>query len=595
MNMTIGRKLSLGLSIMLLLVLIMGVLFALATSQVQKAVEKNQHVREINGLMTARIVDHYKWMDGLASGLFIQGHEFKGKLNHEECNLGKFIATFKPYSDEIAVPYQAMIEPHTRLHATAERIIAAYKAGKKEQAHSIFTNETVPAVTAVQDQLGKMKEILKKDEETATRELQAVQARARTITYGLTLSIILFGIVGGIFFVKSITKPLRRAAHVVQAIAQGDLAITFGDTTGTDETAQLLSAMKTMVRNLNSLAQTAELIAKGDLTGHVKILSDKDTLGKSLAEMIDKLRAIVTDVRSSADNVAAGSQQLSAGSESLSQGTTEQAAAAEQASSSVEEMNATIKQNADNASQTEKLAIKSALDAAESGDAVNRSVSAMKDIAKKITIIEEIARQTNLLALNAAIEAARAGDHGKGFAVVASEVRKLAERSQTAAEEISQLSASSVEVAEKAGAMLTKLVPDIEKTSELVQEISAASKEQTMGADQINNAIQQLNQVIQQNAGASEEMASTSEELSAQAEQLQTTILFFKVADLETRTAGDRKKTGTKKAAAFQPAQLVHHAANLHAPAGVRRGVALDLTHDNHGNGDGKDAEFEKF
>jgi methyl-accepting chemotaxis protein len=245
--------------------------------------------------------------------------------------------------------------------------------------------------------------------------------------------------------------------------------------------------------------------------------------------MIEKLREVVTSVMSSADNVGTGSQELSASSEQMSQGATEQAAAAEEASSSMEQMSSNIKQNADNAQQTEAIALKSATDAQAGGEAVTKTVAAMKEIAGKISIIEEIARQTNLLALNAAIEAARAGEHGKGFAVVASEVRKLAERSQAAAAEISDLSASSVSVAETAGNMLSRMVPDIKKTAELVQEISAACREQDCGAEQINKAIQQLDQVIQQNASSAEEMASTSEELASQAEQLQSAISFFRI------------------------------------------------------------------
>jgi methyl-accepting chemotaxis protein len=254
-------------------------------------------------------------------------------------------------------------------------------------------------------------------------------------------------------------------------------------------------------------------------------------------------------------------------------------------------MNATIKQNADNSQQTEKIALKSANDAIDSGKAVSEAMAAMKEIASKISIIEEIARQTNLLALNAAIEAARAGEHGKGFAVVAAEVRKLAERSQTAAGEISKLSLSSVEVAERAGSMLTKLVPDIQKTSELVQEISASSKEQAGGADQINSAIQQLNQVIQQNAGAAEEMASTAEELSSQAEQLQGTISFFKTNDVEQGPAR-RLASVRKTAPASHQVQIAHVAKR---PAAKPAGVALNMSHGGNGKGDSKDAEFERY
>ena len=226
-------------------------------------------------------------------------------------------------------------------------------------------------------------------------------------------------------------------------------------------------------------ADIAEEIAKGNLTVEVELASEKDQLGKALQNDGDaSLNEIIGQVMSSADNVASGSQAMSSSSEEMSQGATEQAASAEEASSSIEEMTANIRQNADNALQTEKIAVKAASDAREGGAAVSETVAAMKEIAGKIIIIEEIARQTNLLALNAAIEAARAGEHGKGFAVVAAEVRKLAERSQVAAGEINQLSVSSVDVAEKAGTLLNAIVPNIQNTAELVQEIAAASREQ---------------------------------------------------------------------------------------------------------------------
>jgi methyl-accepting chemotaxis protein len=251
----------------------------------------------------------------------------------------------------------------------------------------------------------------------------------------------------------------------------------------------------------------------------------------------------------------------------------------------MEQMAANIRQNADNALQTEKIAIKSAQDAQEGGKAVAETVGAMKQIAEKINIIEEIARQTNLLALNAAIEAARAGEHGKGFAVVAAEVRKLAERSQNAAGEIGELSGRSVDIAEKAGEMLARMVPDIQRTAELVQEIAAASKEQDTGAEQVNQAIQQLDQVIQQNASASEEMASTSEELSSQAEQLQDTIGFFKV---DVRSSGIvRKPAATKKNS--KPAAIARvSGGKTKAESG---GLFLDM---NSGR-DKLDDDFEKF
>jgi methyl-accepting chemotaxis protein len=333
---------------------------------------------------------------------------------------------------------------------------------------------------------------MKQTDEIADGAVEALHSATSVMVGGLIFAVIL-GVAIAIFITRMITKPIIRGVEFATKVSEGDLS-TEVEVTTKDEVGQL---------------------------------------GNALNAMVKQLQRIVADVRSASDNVAAGSQELSASSEQMSQGATEQAAAAEEASSSMEEMAANIKQNADNAMQTEKIAVKSSEDAKTGGEAVGQTVTAMKNIAEKISIIEEIARQTNLLALNAAIEAARAGEHGKGFAVVASEVRKLAERSQNAAAEISDLSGSSVQVAEQAGDMLTKMVPDIQRTAELVQEIAAASKEQDTGADQVNKAIQQLDQVIQQNASASEEMASSSEELSSQAEQLQDTISFFKVSDAQ--------------------------------------------------------------
>jgi methyl-accepting chemotaxis protein len=358
-------------------------------------------------------------------------------------------------------------------------------------------------------------------------------------------------------------------------------------------------------KQVNTLVANMNKLSEGDLTIRMSAERDDDVgrLVDSVNRMVLKLKEVADDVRSASDNVASGSQQLSAGAQQLSQGATEQASAIEEVSSSMEEMVSNIRQNADNSQQTEKIAVKLAGDAREGGVAVADTVRAMKEIAGKISIIEEIARQTNLLALNAAIEAARAGEHGKGFAVVASEVRKLAERSQAAAAEISHLSISSVQVAETAGELLKRIVPDIQKTAELVQEISVASSEQNAGAEQINRAIQQLDQVIQQNAGASEEMASTSEELSSQSEQLQGTISFFKVGDggLQTRAYAGKPKAAHKAGAipiprieSKTPAMVAYKT----VPVAKTKGVRLNM--DNGGNGknkgcDGLDAEFERF
>jgi methyl-accepting chemotaxis protein len=289
-------------------------------------------------------------------------------------------------------------------------------------------------------------------------------------------------------------------------------------------------------RKLAAAIDLANQVANGDLeaTATAKGADEINDLIDALNAMTTTLRGIVEQVALAASNVAAGSQELSASAEQLSQGSTEQAASTEEASASMEEMAANVKQNAENAATTEQMAAQSAKDAEASGIAVGKAVDAMQTIAQKINIVQEIARQTDLLALNAAVEAARAGEHGRGFAVVASEVRKLAERSQAAAAEIGTLSVDTVKVAQEAGSMLAKLVPDIKKTAELVEEITAACREQDVGSSQINQAIQQLDKVTQQNAAASEEVSATSEELASQAEQLQATIAFFRLDERTT-------------------------------------------------------------
>jgi methyl-accepting chemotaxis protein len=313
-----------------------------------------------------------------------------------------------------------------------------------------------------------------------------------------------------------------------QGISKGDLTVKILERSPQDK---LMQAFGSIIVALNEITAVAEEIARGNLTAVVRERSPQDKMMQALAAMVFGLTRTVSDIRNIAGEVSAASQSISTASVQVSKGASAQAAAAEEASSSMEEMVSNIKQNADNASQTDKIANKSAKDAQESGKSVLEAVAAMKEIANKISIIEEIARQTNLLALNAAIEAARAGEHGKGFAVVAAEVRKLAERSQKAAGEINQLSSTTLRVSEKSGEMLEKLVPDIQRTAELVQEISAASKEQDTGAEQINKALQQLEKVIQQNASAAEEMASTTEELTGQANQLVGALAFFRTGE----------------------------------------------------------------
>jgi len=361
-----------------------------------------------------------------------------------------------------------------------------------------------------------------------SKTITQVVGSARTFIVGaLILGIVLAAGIS-IFVIRSLTIPLAQAVRFVNFVAQGDLGHQV-EVTSQDELGQMLAALNRMVENLRTSSDVAESISEGDLTVQAHALSANDSLGNALIRMLESLRRTVHQVTGASSNVASGSQEMSATAQQLSQGSTEQAAAAEESTAAMEQMAASVQQNAENARQTDKIASTAAEDAKSGGEAVVRTVEAMKKVAEKINIIEEIARKTDLLALNAAVGAARAGEHGKGFAVVASEVRKLAERSQTAAAEISRLTIDGVKTAEGAGHLLNKLVPDIRKTAELVREISAASSEQSSAAAQVNKAMQQLDQVIQQNATASGEMASTSDELASQAESLQASIRFFKL------------------------------------------------------------------
>jgi len=288
-----------------------------------------------------------------------------------------------------------------------------------------------------------------------------------------------------------------------------------------------------IINPINKGVKFAQEISKGNLEADVDV-DQKDEIGilaKALRDMANKLKDIVGNIRAGADNIAAASQQMSSSSQEMSQGSSEQASSAEEVSSSMEEMTSNIQQNTDNAQQTEKISLNAAESIKKGNDAAQNSVESMREIADKISIINDISFQTNILALNAAVEAARAGEHGKGFAVVAAEVRKLAERSAEAAREIDEKSKSGVEISEEAGRQLAEIVPEIEKTSKLVQEITAASNEMNSGSDQVNSAIQQLNQVTQQNAASSEELATSAEELSSQADQLKQIVSFFRVGE----------------------------------------------------------------
>jgi methyl-accepting chemotaxis protein len=385
----------------------------------------------------------------------------------------------------------------------------------------------------------------------------------------------------------AVVTPLNNSADYIAKIAIGEMPPPIVEHYNGDFNL-IKNNINLLIQALNQVIDKAKMVAKGDLTVELKKRSENDELIMAMTEMVRAIAGIIEEVQNASENVATSGQEMSSTTELLSQGAAEQASSTEQISSSLEEMTANINQNTDNAQQTEKIAIKAATDIAEGSKAVNLTVESMKNIAQKISIISEIASRTDLLAINAAIEAARAGEHGKGFAVVASEVRKLAERSQIAANEIQEVSRNSVAIAERSGKLLSEIVPDIQKTARLVQEIAAASIEQNSGTGQINNAVQQLTQVTNQNAASAEELSSNAEELASQAELLKDVISFFKLSN-EFKSKVKAAATKNKIAKKQYTNPLVHspHLQNLHANKKI---VNLDMNMNEM-----NDKDFEKM
>jgi methyl-accepting chemotaxis protein len=400
--------------------------------------------------------------------------------------------------------------------------IDAYKAGKRDEAIDLVITKVRKTqgdyIKAVNDLIEFQTQLMNKAGKEAD---DAAEGGQKLILMLAGLALLLAGALAW-FITRSITRPVGEALAVTQRLADGDLTVSI-DNVSKDEIGQMLSAQQGLIAKLNQ---------------------------------------IIGEVKGAADNLSNASGQVSATAQSLSQSSSEQAASVEETTASIEQMTASITQNTENAKVTDNMATKSSSEAEQGGKAVKDTVEAMKSIAGKIGIIDDIAYQTNLLALNAAIEAARAGEHGKGFAVVAAEVRKLAERSQVAAQEIGQLAGSSVKMAEQAGKLLDEMVPSIKKTSDLVQEIAAASQEQSAGVGQINGAMGQLNKATQQNASSSEELAATAEEMGGQAAQLQDLMEFFKIEQANSRVgAGGTAKRGRSTAAAAPAAAPAKRAA----------------------------------
>ncbi|EIC22361.1 methyl-accepting chemotaxis protein [Thiorhodovibrio frisius] len=474
---------------------------------------------------------HIEWASEVQSALITQARQLDVQLDHTQCALGKFLygpqrAAFHTAHPDIDAVFTSIEDPHQRLHESAASMQRPLLIGDFDSAKQIFNDDTLPSLAKVRAGLDQVQSM-------AGAQVAGTRA-ARDIYNNATLPEL-----------RKVQKDLSEMAEIVNSDSKqyqtklvADGQTTQGVQVGVTIVSVLVAAVLALGITASILKQLggepadlkllAQRLGRGDLSQALKLKSgDSSSLAAGMASMVEELKTIVGEVRSGADSLSSASSQVSSTAQSLSQGATEQAASVEETSAGIEQLNASVGQNSDNARRTDEMARTAAEEARQGGDAVNRTVAAMKDIASKIGMIEEIAYKTNLLALNAAIEAARAGQHGKGFTVVAAEVRKLAESSGETAREINDLAGSSVQIAEDAGKLLEATVPKIVQTAELIGEIASASREQAGGVRQINEAMSQLDQATQQNAAASEELAATSEELSAQAQQLQESMSFF--------------------------------------------------------------------
>ncbi len=635
-NLKIGVRLGLGFGLVLALMISMALVGVFAMVSIQHHLDEIVNSNDVKTQLVSEMSESVHIVSRVVRTIVLLSDPAAQATEHKKIDAARQryndasqALEKMPPSEQAKLVRAKIKESERETRPLNDKVLELAKTNKQE-AVKVLVESTGPASQkwqeALDESLALQQEATKHDVAAAQESYQS----ARTLMFALAAIALLIGVGTAWYLTRSVTQPLGKAVNAANRLAEGDLSVQV-ESKSKDETGQMLQAMSNMITRLKQVidgqrqvvaaANRGNFDARVDLAGLqgfqkemgeglnglvtttgdsvkdvvrvMSAMSEGDLTQRvegnyegAFAEMkeyvnntIEKLSQVVTEVNGGAEALSSASEQVSATAQSLSQASSEQAAGVEETSASIEQMTASISQNTENAKVTDGIASKAAQEANESGEAVKATSAAMKQIAQKIGIIDDIAYQTNLLALNAAIEAARAGEHGKGFAVVAAEVRKPAERSQIAAQEIGTVASSSVELADKAGKLLDAMVPNIKKTSDLVQEITAASEEQSTGVAQINSAVVQLSQTTQQNASSSEELAATAEEMSGQAAQLQDTMKFFQLDNV----AGGR----TTKVASRKPAISAKATPRKHDRVRMAANLAVA--------GDVDESNFSKF